>query len=207
MNNKIDKTQPEGNYYDKYNSSNPIVKWMMKNFFSDLKQLLDKTNNVSTVLEAGCGEGTVTKFLYSEGKGKFKIKAFDISDDLVKNASKQFPEIEFLTKNIYTLDEVNEYDLVVCSEVLEHLEEPEKVIKLLLNASRKYVIISVPREPIWRVLNMCRGKYISDLGNTPGHIKHWSKSQFMNFLNENGANVVARSYPLPWQMVLIEKKN
>jgi hypothetical protein len=30
----------------------------------------------------------------------------------------------------------------------------------------------VPREPIWRIGNMARGRYLGDLGNTPGHIQH-----------------------------------
>ncbi len=207
MSNMVDPSQPEGNFYDKYSSSNPIVKWMMKNFFGSLKILLEQTGDVKTVLEAGCGEGAVTNFLYNEGKGKFDIKAFDISEKLVKDAAKQFPEIDFSVQNIYEMNEVEKYDLVVCSEVLEHLEEPEKVIKLLLDASKKYVIVSVPREPIWCVLNMCRGKYLKDFGNTPGHIKHWSKGQFLKFLDENGAEIVSKAYPLPWQMMLIKKAN
>lgn len=99
----------------------------------------------------------------------------------------------------------NEYDLVVCSEVLEHLEQPDVVVKSLLKATKRYVIVSVPREPIWRFLNMCRGKYLKDFGNTPGHIKHWSKKEFTQMIESNGGKIVQTKYPLPWQMLLIEK--
>ena len=38
-----------------------------------------------------------------------------------------------------------------------------------------HALLSVPREPIWRMLNFLRGKYWSSGGNTPGHLQHWSR--------------------------------
>ena len=50
---------------------------------------------------------------------------------------------------------------------------------------------------------MARGAYLSDLGNTPGHLNHWSANAFRNFVNDKAA-VRARRTPLPWTMVLAE---
>ena len=72
------------------------------------------------------------------------------------------------------------FDLVIACEVLEHIMYPAKVLAEAKRLSRRYAIFSVPREPIWRVLNVARGRYLADLGNTPGHINHWSTQSFVN---------------------------
>ncbi|WP_207642472.1 hypothetical protein, partial [Desulfosporosinus sp. I2] len=64
-----------------------------------------------------------------------------------------------------------------------------------------HIILSVPREPLWRILNLARGKYIPDLGNTPGHIQHWSKKSFLRLVNRY-FDVLEVKSPLPWTMVL-----
>ena len=96
--------------------------------------------------------------------------------------------------------------MVLCCEVLEHLEEPGKALKELIRVTKKYIIVSVPREPIWRCLNMDRGKYLKVLGNTPGHIQHWGSKKFVAFLQEYDIKVVKTAHPLPWTMVLLEKE-
>ena len=60
-------------------------------------------------------------------------------------------------------------------EVLEHVPDPERTVSEMARVAKRWVLVSVPREPLWRGLNMARGAYIKDLGNTPGHINHWSK--------------------------------
>lgn len=66
-------------------------------------------------------------------------------------------------------------------------------------------ILSVPNEPIWRIMNMVRGKYIRDFGNTPGHIQHFSMKAFKQMIEGCGLYVVKKSKPLPWLMVYCEK--
>lgn len=185
--------QPEGNFYDKYNSRNIIVKKLMEGFFSSMQGILAGIS-YQTVLEAGCGEGHVSNFLYKNKKG-VQFDAFDVSEKVIRQAQKDYPHIHFRTGSIYDIDcEDNTYDLVVASEVLEHLEEPQKALEELFRVSKKYVFISVPNEPIWRILNMLRGKYWRNLGNTPGHVNHWGKHTFMEQF-VSGGGVAARCDP------------
>jgi SAM-dependent methyltransferase len=74
------------------------------------------------------------------------------------------------------------FDVVVATEVLEHLHDPSGAVRELLRVARKAVILTVPHEPWWRLANMMRGKYLSDFGNTPGHVQHWTRTGFVRLL-------------------------
>ena len=179
------QNQPEGNYFDKYNSKNAIVKRIMNQFFSDMRALL-KDLNYTKVLDAGCGEGHIADFIYRQ-RSSTEVDAFDISAKVVEEAANRYPHIKFATGSIYEINQPeNSYDLVVACEVLEHLDSPECAVKELLRVTNQFLLLSVPQEPIWRILNMARGKYWKDLGNTPGHIQHWSKQGFINFIEHIG---------------------
>jgi len=50
---------------------------------------------------------------------------------------------------------------------------------------------------------MARGKYLSDFGNTPGHINHWSISAFKKLIKSSDFIILDKKYPFPWQMMLL----
>ena len=58
---------------------------------------------------------------------------------------------------------------------MEHLGDPEAALEIVAGLASPWAIVSVPREPLWRVLNLGRLKYVGELGNTPGHLHHWSR--------------------------------
>ncbi|MGB7802775.1 class I SAM-dependent methyltransferase [Buttiauxella sp.] len=192
-----------GNAFDKYGSKNPIVKWMMNGFDSSLEHFVTHANP-KTIHEVGCGEGFWVNKWNSQG---LKAVGSDFSRDVISmarenaTAANLMPEV-FNVKSVYDLKAgIDSADLIVCCEVMEHLEEPDKAMKILQSLVDKYLIISVPREPIWCALNMARGKYINKCGNTPGHIQHWSKKSFIKF-TQSYFKVIAVSSPFPWTMLL-----
>jgi ubiquinone/menaquinone biosynthesis C-methylase UbiE len=95
----------------------------------------------------------------------------------------------------------DQFDLVLTMEVLEHLEDPQRALREIARVSRRYVIASVPNEPVWRILNMLRGAYLKDFGNTPGHVQHFSPRAFRRLL-ETELEIIDTCRPLPWQMAL-----
>jgi hypothetical protein len=86
--------------------------------------------------------------------------------------------------------------------VLEHVPDPEATLAEMARVARRRLLVSVPREPLWRGLNMARGAYLRDLGNTPGHVNHWSRRGFESLLSRYGTVEEARS-PFPWTMLLV----
>ena len=98
------------------------------------------------------------------------------------------------------------FDNILAMDVLEHLDDPKKAMEALLSITNKNLILSVPREPLWRVLNVLRLTHLKNLGNTPGHLNHWSKRSFVDFISNNMDIVSIRS-PLPWTLLLCKPKS
>lgn len=192
-----------GNTFDKYHSGNPIVRKIMQGFESALLDLLNVANP-SSIHEVGCGEGYWVLRWLEQG---LVARGSDFSSTVIKLArdnaiERNLPEELFKQQSIYDLQpEQDSAALVVCCEVLEHLEQPEEALRVLQKITRKYAIFSVPREPMWRVINMTRGKYWSDFGNTPGHIQRWSQREFTKLVSQYFDVEQVRT-PFPWTMLL-----
>jgi 2-polyprenyl-3-methyl-5-hydroxy-6-metoxy-1,4-benzoquinol methylase len=192
-----------GNTYDKYNSGNPLVRKIMQGFDGSLSDFISKAAP-DTIHEVGCGEGFWVMQWNKEG---MSARGSDFSSQIIEiartNAKEQNLSMDlFKVRSVYDLMPANDTaDLIVCCEVLEHLEFPEQALKALQKVVGQRLILSVPREPIWCALNLARGKYFPKLGNTPGHIQHWSKRSFIKLISKY-FKVIEVKNPLPWTMLL-----
>ena len=153
--------------------------------------------------EVGCGEGEIAIRLARRG---LRVRGSDVAAEVIAEARRRAvaagTEIEFRRAPIEELaPEGDAAELVVCCEVLEHLADPERGLAVLASLARPWLLVSVPREPVWRALNLARGHYFADLGNTPGHLNHWSRRGFVNWLSTRLSVVEVRA-PLPWTMAL-----
>jgi len=192
-----------GNLYNKYESENPIVKVLVKKFFSDLESILIPVKGtVKSAFEIGCGEGYVTGFISQMG---IPVMGSDVSPRIIEIARKNHPGINFSVLSIYDLHTISTtYDMVVANEVLEHLSNPDEAMKEIKKIARKYILISVPNEPFFRVANIVRLKYLKDMGNTPGHINHWSKRSLGLFLKRHGLKIRKIKCSTLWIVALCE---
>ena len=196
-----------GNAYDKYGAKNPVVRWIMAGFSNALSELVAKVEP-STIHEIGCGEGY---WVFDWNAQGIKARGSDFSEKVIALARENARERglssdAFTSRSIYDVEAGRDSaDLIVCCEVLEHLEDPQAGLAALQRIATEYVIVSVPREPIWCALNMVRGKYLRNLGNTPGHIQHWSTDKFIDFVSQYFEIVEIRK-PLPWTMLLCRVK-
>jgi SAM-dependent methyltransferase len=194
---------PTGNTYDKYGSTNPVVKRLMAGFHSTLDDLWDKAAPES-VLDVGCGEGVLT-YEWAERLGDGRVVGIDLDDPKLQAewAERRRPNLDFRVEEATSLSfGDDEFDLAAATEVLEHVPDPEATVAEMARVARRWLLVSVPREPMWRALNMARGAYWRDLGNTPGHVNHWSKRAFASLLGRHGTVEEARS-PFPWTMLLV----
>ncbi len=187
-----------GNHYDKYGTSNPIARALMRGFLGAVSGLYRQVAP-RTVLEVGCGEGRLAHHLIRSGRRAERFVATDISLDTV--VPDLDPDLEFVEASVYELPYASdEFDLVVCCEVLEHLDHPSRGLDEVARVARRGVILSTPREPLWRALNVLRGKYLRDLGNTPGHIQHFGRRDLVA-LADRPLHVAEVRSPPPWTVL------
>jgi 2-polyprenyl-3-methyl-5-hydroxy-6-metoxy-1,4-benzoquinol methylase len=194
---------PTGNTYDKYGSANPVVKRLMGGFHAALDELWERAAPES-VLDVGCGEGVLT-LEWAERLGDGRVVGIDLDDPKLRIEweKRARPNLEFRPEEATRLSfGDDEFDLATAIEVLEHVPEPEATLAEMARVARRWLLVSVPREPLWRGLNLARGAYVRDMGNTPGHVNHWSKRAFVSLLARHGTVEEARS-PLPWTMALV----
>lgn len=196
---------PAGNYYDKYRTRNPIARWLMQGFLSGFDRLSSSIPS-GPVLEVGCGEGELSMRLAARGH---RVRGCDVSADVIDEARGRARSaglaVEFWQCDIQDLTEQDAAPLVICCEVLEHLRDPQAGLERLALLARPWLIVSVPREPLWRAMNMARGKYLGQLGNTPGHLNHWGRGAFLSQLRER-FDIVETASPVPWTMALCKVK-
>lgn len=192
-----------GNVYDKYGTRNPIARWLMNGFLSAVTDLYRQAAP-SSVLEVGTGEGRLAQHLVTHGLRPKRFEACDL--DLGKMIDDLDPLIQVRQASIYELPWVDaSFDLVVCCEVLEHVEDPRRALAELERVSARHVLVSTPREPLWRAMNLARGKYVRDLGNTPGHVQHFSRRALERLVGDR-FDVLARRSPLPWTVLLAARR-
>jgi 2-polyprenyl-3-methyl-5-hydroxy-6-metoxy-1,4-benzoquinol methylase len=192
-----------GNTYDKYGSTNPLVRRMMDGFESALDDLLEAASPMS-LLDVGCGEGVLVH-QWAQRLEPARVVGIDLEEPSIQAGWTQrtAPNLEYRVMRAENLPFAeNEFDLACAIEVLEHVPDPEHTLAEMARCAEHRLLVSVPREPLWRMLNMARGAYLKDLGNTPGHLNHWSKRSFVKLLSRYGKVVEARS-PFPWTMLLV----
>jgi 2-polyprenyl-3-methyl-5-hydroxy-6-metoxy-1,4-benzoquinol methylase len=193
-----------GNTYDKYGSSNPLVRRLMASFEDALDELLDVAAP-SSLLDVGCGEGVLVHRWAQRLGEQARIVGIDLREESIQAgwARHSAPNLEYrvmAAENLPFAD--GEFDLASAIEVLEHVPDPEHTVDEMARCARSHLLVSVPREPLWRMLNVARGAYWSQLGNTPGHLNHWSKRSFQALLSRYGRIAEVRS-PFPWTMLLV----
>lgn len=94
------------------------------------------------IIDFGCGSGQFAKLLVK--KGKRFVKGYDFSKEAIHMARKMNYNIQgqFSVRNLLKLGKLPAHDLVICFEVLEHIEEDLAVIKKVPKGKR--FIFSVP---------------------------------------------------------------
>jgi 2-polyprenyl-3-methyl-5-hydroxy-6-metoxy-1,4-benzoquinol methylase len=192
-----------GNTYDKYGSTNLLVRRLMTGFERTLDELLTSTEPHS-LLDVGCGEGVLVH-QWAQRLGECRVVGIDLEEQSIQAgwSERQAPNLEYHVMRAENLPFAeNEFDLATAIEVLEHVPDPEHTLAEMARCAERHLLVSVPREPLWRMLNMARGAYLPQLGNTPGHINHWSKRSFGKLLARYGEVAEARS-PFPWTMMLV----
>ena len=192
-----------GNTYDKYGTRNPLARAMVRGFERNVDDLLLSAQPES-LLDVGCGEGVLTQ-RWALALAPRRVVGIDLDDPLLAAewARHAAPNLTYLPQRADQLPFAErEFDLVTAIEVLEHVPDPERTFAEMARCAERHVLVSVPREPLWRAVNLARGAYWRELGNTPGHVNHFSKAAIVALAARHG-DVIETRAPFPWTMVLV----
>lgn len=202
---KVTEDSPGGNVYDKHHSANPLVRFMMERFHRALFECIALCTP-REILDAGCGEGYTTGLVRARFP-EASIVGLEPDPATLTVARRANPALDIRPGSIYAIFAAEKsFDLVMATEVLEHLDEPEKAIVECLRVSRRYCLFTVPSEPLWRVMNLARLAYVRRWGNTPGHVQHWNRRAFGKLLALHFAQVRLQTVFM-WNVALCEKKD
>lgn len=203
----VDPQIPAGNVYKKYSTRNPIARRLVEGFLRTFRELVRLESPPRSILEVGCGEGHLLDEA-SRIHPAARLTGLDLFSPMARLAAESVPQAGVLVADAARLPLRSEaFELGVCCEVLEHLPRPERALRELhrVLAPGAPLVASVPREPLWRLLNLARGAYLLRLGNTPGHLQHFGRDAFSSMLRREGFAVREVRTPLPWTFVLARR--
>ncbi len=189
----------------KYRSGNPVQRYLIRQFMEKVVTLFDQTAPASSVLELGCGEGFVSGQLSTRRPLETYVGVDPNAVDLA-NLRAKFPQVQTQQGSIYDLSFLDrKFDLVVCAEVLEHLDDPGRALEQIVSVSPSWVILSVPHEPWFCLSNLARAKNVRRFGNDEEHVNLWSRAAFARTI-EPYLHIESHTSSYPWQLVLATPK-
>ena len=191
--------------YLKHQSRNALQKYFINRFYGALLTFV-RLADPSGLADVGCGEGFTLERIRNSGY-RGQVVGIDNSDEALLLGKGLHPDFDLRKGDIYRLPfHDKSFDLVLCNEVLEHLENPRTAVAELMRVSRKHLLLSVPNEPFFMLANLLRGKNISRFGNDSDHRNHWSTAGFTRFLHDCGLTIRKVTAPFPWTLVLAQTK-
>jgi ubiquinone/menaquinone biosynthesis C-methylase UbiE len=192
-----------GNHTQKYTARNPAIRFLTERWVANLDRVFgqvsaDQHGAVERALEVGCGEGVIADKMHRRWG---EVVALDLPDAGLRADWRGRAGPRFLHASAQELPFADDqFDVVVAAEVLEHLPDPGRGLREMARVGRRHLVLSVPREPVFRSCNLVAGRYVRDLGNTPGHLNHWSKRGFARFVSRV-AEVRDVTNPFPWTTI------
>jgi len=166
----------------KYRNGNRLHRQTLNRFFDRVSSEIAALK-FSSILDFGCGEA----FFWEEVKSRMDVPAevvgIDLRSQALEKAKLSHPEFMFMQQDILSWEPDRKFDLVIASQVLEHLVEPGRFLKRLCEVSHRHLLLSVPWEPLFRLCNLARGRDLGRLGNHPEHVNHWGQRSFERFVS------------------------
>lgn len=164
-------------------TENRLYQWHTRVFMDRIAELL-RRSGAQTVLDAGCGEGFVADHLKA-ALPHLRITGLDASADAVEYAREHHAHAaSYHVGSVYALPfDDDAFDLVLCSEVLEHLDRPDEALAELRRVARRHVAVTVPLEPVFDAL--ARLNLRLGIGGDPGHVNFWTRQSFERFVGRH----------------------
>lgn len=182
------------NLYEKYHKkSSAQYKIIKENNFTyiNLLPILNSclSKNIKTILDIGCGSGTISLYLASKG---YKVKGIDISKNAIDASIKSAENIGLKNVTFEVCEFPNripsgKYDMVYFSEVIEHLPDDElalqKIYKLLKPGGTLFLSTPSKNAPLYRL------GYAKKFDKEVGHLRRYAVGELSDKLKRRGFTI------------------
>ncbi len=193
--------------YHKYSNTNPLQRWLINRFQRHIAELVafsvGQEGALPYLLDAGCGEGYVLEYLRRK-LPHIHFCGLDVDENALElaRARPSWQDTSLHRGDILNLPFADgSFDIVICLEVLEHLESPWLVVDELARVCSRYLLVSVPHQPFFSAANFLRGKNWATWGDDPEHLQRWWGKRFVSLLG--GRVAIERVVcSFPWIIVL-----
>ena len=152
-------------------------------------ELVKNLNGVRSICDLGCGNGHITGRLAALG---YQVTGVDASPSGIKIARHAYPGVEFVEAMIdRDLKSVGSFDLVISSDVIEHLYRPSDLLEAAtaLLKPRGQILLGTPYHGYLKNLVLAAtGKMDAHLSvlHDGGHIKFFSVRTLSMLMNSHG---------------------
>lgn len=144
---------------------------------------LIKKHGLKSVIDVGCGvPKKLMKVIYPVCKN---VTGID-QKEAIDYCKLHYPQGRFLIDNLEKpKGNPGKFDLVICADVIEHMEDPNQLLNYLKKVTDKdgYIVISTPERDV------VRGKDCM-ASPKPEHIREWNQAELKKYLTSRGFKVV-----------------
>ena len=198
----------------KYMSHNWLLRFVSRSHIACLARIIDGLPDQGRlkVADIGCGDSFAGAALQLSCRNVGSIVGLDVDANKLRISREVYQQNELdcslVQGSIYDLPFDNEtFDLVLCSEVLEHLDDAPRALRELHRITKRYCLLSVPNDVVFRLANLARGRYLRALGNPPEHIHHFGPRTFRKLISRTFTIQEARLPVGLWTVALATKQN
>ena len=185
----------------KYRRRSRVRRALIRRFVERLHAMVLDAGPITSVLEIGIGEGFLSGYLSEKLPGA-RFCGLDASTEDLARLKRLFPRIETRVGDAYDLSDFDgPFDLILCAEVLEHLQEPHRALAQIASLQPRHALLTVPHEPFFRLSNLASGKNVTRWGNDPEHVQQFGPRSFRDLLSIR-FDVLRLETSYPWILAL-----
>lgn len=165
---------PEDHMDNLYNSKNPLVKFVHCQRLDAIVKSIPAQNDIN-VLDAGCGEGHLINELYKKSHSHYY--GVDVTEIAIEKALNRCPFAKFSIADLASLKfEDGFFDVVIATEVLEHIIDYRAAISELIRVLKKggTLIVTFPNEVLWTISRFFLGRRPVKV---PDHVNSFNPSK------------------------------
>jgi SAM-dependent methyltransferase len=159
-----------GEYFDDTNLTDEY----QKEVYEAAKQVMS-VNRLSTVYDIGCGSAYKLMTIL----GEYDTTGFDLPQTLAF-VKERYPDRKWLSAS-FDDRSLPRSDLVICSDVIEHVDDPDALMRFLVNCAKGWVVISTPDRDLCYSYRWINNSYYGPPRNLC-HIREWTMPEFRRYI-------------------------